>query len=259
MSHQHLVIPQKKLRYFSPHSLDLILTCPRKFLYYKTDTPGTFAANRKRDFGSMFHLSIHDYYTKFQNTITKKDNIANKIQERVKKLWNDYDLRSMEPTRDKCIEDFVDFEFKRISNPENRKQPVYTEVDVIVKGDYFERRAIVDMYNNGVAVDWKTGKFEKFDRKMLIQGKYSEIVLEKTDKPVRYMLFVVLGQSRFLPLPFFSIDVLKNYEKQAIEIIKVGEFPKELDKKKNPWCNYCEYNIRCMLSDQDICMFCEDV
>lgn len=234
--------------HFSPSSLDTILTCPRRFYYYKIEESAVRIAGKGMNFGSVVHEAIDDYYSKYQNTITDAQEIKDKLYQEINVRWNDYDLRNMEKRRDKCIDDFSSYELIRLKDKNNRSSKVITELDLKKDG----RRSIIDMYNNGVAVDWKTGTFQKFDRKMLVQGKYEELLLQQHGYEVKHTLFVVLGSKKFLPLPYIGIDVLEKYENEGKQIIEEGEFP----KKPGWYCNGCDYQLHCFF-EEDNCLWCD--
>lgn len=238
------------LKYFSPSSLNTCLDCPRRFYYSKTKAPHIITKNVNRDFGSCIHLAIHDYYKKNQNTILEKDEIEKEILSLVRNRWRDYYLPKKEKKRDRVIREFVNFETTRIKNPKSIKMPIYTEIKLYSKDKRVNRHCIVDFYNNGVAIDWKTGRFEKFDRGMMIQGKYTEILLEENNHHVDHVLFVVLGEEQEMPMPFVDRKIVEDLEEKALEIIDTGEFNKNIT-----WlCDYCDYNLLCF-SDND-CLWC---
>ncbi len=234
--------------YFSPSSLDRILTCPRKFIYNKIGAPNIITENKGRNFGSVVHQAIEHYYNENQNSVKDERSIKSKIEAQIKRFWTSYDMRGMEKRRDKSVTDFVNYEVKRLKDKDNLNTEIMTELDLIHDG----RRCIVDMVNNKDAIDWKTGTFEKFDRKMLVQGKYIELNLIAEGYKIENVSFVVLGSSRTMPLPYIDISEVEKYEKEALEIIKVGVYPKQINK----YCGSCEYNLICFMG-QDTCLWCE--
>jgi len=223
--------------YFSPSSLNSILSCPRRFYYSKIGAPVIETRNKKRDFGSCVHEGIKTYYDNYAKNIPKKEIIERGFLKAIREHWGKYDLKGMEGRRDKCINDLVNFELKRLSNPVLKKAKVYTEL----KLRNGKRLCIVDFYCGGIAIDWKTGSFEELDQEMIIQGKYTEVLLEKNGYPVKHMLFMVLGTGEFKPLPFITIDIIKGYEKEAWKIIEQGVFP----RKKTHLCYWCNHNLTC--------------
>jgi len=231
-------------KYFSPSSLKEIRHCPFKYMCSKLHLPKIITANKGRDFGNVIHDSIEEYYQKHYKGKTTKDVLENIISKLIKKRWVNYDLRMYEKKRDRCIDEWVKFEIKRISNPENLKHPAIAEGTMHDTKN--KRLCRVDFYNNGVIVDWKTGKFDKFDEEMIIQGKYNEMVMEALGYDVKTVMFLILGQDNFIPLPYVSSETIIKMEKEAHELIAKGIF----QKRPSYLCSYCDFNIFCQLHER---------
>ncbi len=237
------------MKEWSQSSINTALECARQFYYYRTNAPTVETGNPRKDLGNVIHDAIDKYYKKFQNKLRSRDDITENITMLVRDEWNKYHLPKLQKRRDRAITGFVNFELKRISNPENTKEKVYTE-------HYFKFngfKAKVDFYNNGVAIDWKTGKVDKFDRGMMVQGKITQMVIEGSGLPFKHMIFLILGEEKekFLPLPFISQDTFDKYHNEALEILIKGEYPKNITHL----CGYCDYNLHCFLDDK--CLWCD--
>ena len=140
------------------------------------------------------------YYDKISNKPGNKE-IAEKIEEAFVE-GSDWRIDSFKSRLKTIQNNFRDFELSRVKK--NWKKPVLLEKRF--RGKLFEDLpefdGIIDAYfDNGVAIDWKTGNYEEMDSGRMLQGKVYEMLLRNNELPVKQVLFNNLNLGRQMTLP----------------------------------------------------------
>jgi len=203
-------------------------------------------------FGTTIHNIVVLYYDKIDND-TRIDEIDMRLDEAFVEGGNW--LTDRRKTRVRTIQNnFKEFEKNRIKNKINK--PILLEHSTThdLFPDLPPIKGIVDAYYEdvGMAVDWKTGKYEEMTDDRMIQGKIYEMLLKEDGYPVKKVLFNNLNLGRQLTLPKITDGWIQKEISQMVDMVHADRFPKKESGLCNGWCPYilsCHFDGICPWSD----------
>lgn len=243
-------INKSKNIWVSASQINTYFQCPYKWYLDRQKVPGIYIDDTPRRLGIMMHEIITNYFKTVPKQVTE-DVIRNTAY----KCFEDgfySDLGHVKEDAEKVIENFILFEINRLGtwevyHPELVEEPITVKLDnnVYLKG-------YIDFYCNGTLIDWKTGKFGFLDLDKQVQGSIYNYLTEHKGYDVKEFYFIFLkNNNRYLPLPNISESWILNHINKMVDSVRHGLFP----KKENDFCGWCEYQLRCELSQREICLW----
>jgi len=235
---------------FSPSQINTVETCPYQWKSSRLRFPQIVTETKYADAGNVVHQSIAEYY-KVINPTPNKGAIAGTIQTILERNWKASGLKGMDSRRDRCMQNFIKFETKRLSKWK-RYRPTYVEQRMKAKINGIYYYTIVDAYweEDATIVDWKTGNINSIGTTERIQGQVMKMVVEAYQKPVERVIFVALKIGLDLTMPATTYGFVESKVRSIFERDRLGDFP----KKKSSLCVWCGYNIRCRMEGRCLWM-----
>jgi len=220
----------------SPSSLNLFFSCPYRWkLTYIDQKEGIPIEDREALFGRMLHNIIQAYYQNLPENASREE-----VEKALEKAVKDYFDPMFERRRERVerlMENFKKFEFQRIKT-QSRTKPELVEQKMVAE----PFSGIIDFYNEGLVIDWKTrGVTNNLSPDYIRQGKIYEFILKRNGKEVRSVRFFSLEMGEFIPIPRMSDDWLWRQYNQLRETVEKGKF----EKVRGPNCKYCEQILDC--------------
>ena len=200
--------------------------------------------------GSVIHESIAEYF-KTINPTPNKGTIAGTIQTILERNWKASGLKGMDSRRDKCMQNFIKFEIKRLGSWKQYR-PTYVEQRMKAKINGVNYHTIVDAYweEDATIVDWKSGNLNSIGITERIQGQVMKMVVEAYEKPVERVMFVALRMGLDLTMPPTTYGFVEAKVKSIFERDRLNDFP----KKRSSLCSWCGYSIRCNMEGRCLWM-----
>ena len=221
----------------SPSGFSTFQTCPFKFFCQKD--PEIIPLSQKDNvyavFGKNFHTLIAEYYLKVMK-IEEFDieNIHPILSDIIGEQTPILGIENINKGYTTHLRNFEEFEEGRIMN---KWKILGVEKRIVSKGlKGFVDAIFRDTENNVIVVDWKTGKWRD---EFLMQG-YIYKLLSKADK---VMFFQSLNGFEH-KLKDKDLMKGKNMAQGILNQMKQGIN----ERRKNFFCNSCEYNLYCSLS-----------
>lgn len=221
----------------SPSGFSTFQTCPFKFFCQKD--PNIIPLPQKDNvysiFGRNLHKLIQKYYLKVMEIKEFDiDNIHSTLSDVIGEQTPILGIENINKGYTTHLRNFEEFEEDRIMN---KWKPLKPEKRIVKNGlkGFIDMR-FCDKDNKLIVVDWKTGKWRD---EFLMQG-YIYKLLSKADK---VMFFQSLNGFEH---KLKDKDLLrgKNMAQGILGQIKQGIN----ERRKNFFCNSCEYNLYCSLS-----------
>ena len=223
----------------SPSSMGQFEKCPFQWKCKRIDKREEVATDpTARNKGNNVHGMIDTYFKECPDKPTPKE-----IEELVWKIFERDFNRSLQHVKkdiEKCMRNFIQFEQNRLVRWKTYK-PTFTERTL--KNDRY--LCIVDFHNDeeGITIDWKTGKMASLYDSNYIQAKINQIVLKDNGFNSKQFLFVNLTTGRTFEVPQVSDAWVDMKRDRMIRSIKKGDYP----KKRSPLCKWCGFPLDCEL------------
>lgn len=236
--------------YFSPSQINTHVTCPFQWKSNILRYPQILTETKYATAGSVIHASIAEYFRAINDNPSKGE-IEGTIQTILDRKWDESGLKRMDSRKDKCMKNFVKFENKRRKTWKVYK-PTLIEKYVKSTVNGLNYRTIVDAYwkEDGVIIDWKSGKLNTINESEMIQGQVMKMVIEKTGAKVNKVIFVALLTGLDLVMPNVTDGFVETRVQSMFEHVRLNMFP----KKKTRLCDWCGHILRCQTEGQCIWM-----
>lgn len=234
-----------KIRKTSPSILNRWDTCPFQWKCNWEKRPGIEIDPTPRDLGNNVHSMI-DVYHKMISPKPKASEIKAVANTVFESKFNP-SLSHVKKDVKRCIQNFIAFEIMRLKTWKVYK-PTFTEKRL--ENDRY--LCIVDFHSDdqGVSIDWKTGKLDRLWNSHLRQGKINQIVLGDNGHNSKRFLFVGLKTGHILEMPLVATNWVDQQREKMLRMIERGEFP----KKKGPLCDkFCPYVLDCEFAE--VCLW----
>lgn len=237
--------------FFSPSEINTGYNCPYLWKCGKERQPTIAVETKFADFGHVIHESIAQYFK-----MISPDPHSGAIRGTIKSIVNEKlkasGLRRMDTRKEKCINNFVKFEVKRLKT---WKQyiPTHIEQKKQAKVNGINYRTIGDAYwrADETIIDWKSGKMAQIGVVERIQGQVMKIVWTALGFPVKRVIFVALQTGLALEMPHTTNGFVEDKVRSLCEYDRLGYFP----KKKSSLCYFCEYQLRCAFEEAGVCLW----
>lgn len=227
-------------------------SCPFRFAcQYVYDSPEIKTPDEDRLFGSAVHQIITFYYDKITNNSTPEE-MKTKLEEAFVE-GSDYRVEKRKNRVRTIQTNFLNFELERARN--GIKKPVFLEkrLEATLFQGLPDFVGIIDAYfEEGIAIDWKTGKNEEMNTSRMVQGKIYEMLLRAHGYKVEQIVFYNLMLGRQLQLPKITDGWVQNIVSQMTEMVNKNRYPKKESGLCEGWCPYilsCHYSDICPWSD----------
>ena len=229
----------------SPTSLNRWENCPFQWKCKWQRREGIEIDKTPMHLGSCIHKMIDIYFKMIspKPKVSEIKAVANTVFE----SKFDPALSHVKEDAKRCMQNFVSFEIKRLKTWKVYK-PTFTEKRL--ENDRY--LCITDFHSDeqGVTIDWKTGKMSRLWDSQLRQGKINQIVLGDNNYNSKRFLFVGLKTGHVLEMPLVTTNWVDKQRERMLRMISRGEFP----KKKGPLCdNWCPYVLDCEFAE--VCLW----
>ena len=186
---------------YSYSEMSLILSCERRWSFYKTGIKGIIIPDDKSMiFGKSVHEAIQDYFMHILRTkITKEIEIETRARQ---SFYNNTELYKYYTDNrvvfERVVGNFIKFEKERFTKWKNFI-PTFVE-QRLEAGDL---HGVIDVYfgEDRTLIDWKSYDATMISPSMTLQGAIYKVLLEENKFPVDKILFVFLESGRVLQLP----------------------------------------------------------
>jgi hypothetical protein len=233
--------------------MNLKENCPRSWIYYRKKVPQVEGDKRYALAGTIVHESIEQYF----KTISDNPHsglITGTFNDILNRNWEPHKevLRELTNRKTKCAENFIKLETNRVKSC-TRYRPTYLEEKMNANIDGIEYFCIVDSFwaDDGILIDWKTGQKVTLDVSDYIQGTLEKMILESRGLKVQKVFFVMLLTGQIMEMTQQPNSFIHDRAIDMIKCWKTGIFT----KKKGQKCNYCGWNLRCSLEEQNKCLW----
>lgn len=235
--------------YYSPSQIKSGVRCPYSWAATRTRLPSIEMDRTYADAGIATHEAIAEYY----QVISPKPHsglIEGTFTGIIDKHWKAMGLdkiKKIKSRRDKCTQNFIDFEKKRLTTWQQYK-PTMIERRIQATVHNIVFRTIPDVYwrTDATIVDWKSGAMNTLSEMEFIQGHVEKMVYRALNYPVKRVIFVCLLAGLELELPNLSDDYVVSRVKELEKYRRTGEFP----KRKGDHCRWCSHSLRCELESR---------
>lgn len=222
----------------SPSSFSTFQQCSFKFWCQKN--PQIIPLPQKDNiyalFGRNLHKLIQNYYLKVMQTKEfDTDNIHPTLSNVIGEQTPVLGIENINKSYTTHLRNFEEFEKDRIKNDWKIMSVEKRIVSEGLKG--FIDAIFQDANNNIIVVDWKTGKWRD---EFLIQGHIYKL-LSKADKVMFYRSLNGVEHK----LKERDLIKGKSMAQSILEQMKEGVN----ERRKNRFCNSCEYGLYCSLSE----------
>ena len=236
--------------YISPSALNGFLSCPYRWKCSKTLEYTIKTDDSAALFGSAIHNIIQLYYSKIDNTITKKDIIPNLDQAFIE--GGNWITDSQKAKSKRMYKNIITFEQDRINNKRPKPDIIERRFNSKLFEDLPPFHGIVDCYTSEtkIALDWKTGKNTELDDEKMVQGKIYEMLLEKNGYDVDRVVFCFLNTGAEPTIPKVNEGWIYSKAKMMCDMIEADRFP----SKPSGLCRFCPYQLACQYKNK--CRWC---
>lgn len=226
------------LESISPSDLNQFSNCPYKWKLKKSKALEVEVPNEAMLFGSAIHQCIARFYHVISEHPTPDD-----IKEKAEETFSDFELKGVKAKTKKVMDNFVDFEIKRLKTWKQYK-PTLVEKKLISNlfPDLPEFRCIVDAYwkLDETGIDWKVS-MGNFEGDALRQGKINEMLLVKNSYPTKRFMFFSLLTGVNNQAPRVTDGWIYKLASGMVESVRLERYP----AIKSGLCAYCEFIINC--------------
>lgn len=236
--------------FFSPSEINTGYGCPFNWNSGRQRLPRIYVETKYADFGHITHQSIAQYYKTISDR-PHKGAIKGTFSTIMEENLSASGLKRMGTRKDRCIENFVKFEVKRLKTWK-QYLPTHIEEKKQARVGSFNYRTIADVYweKDETIVDWKSGKMIQIGIIERIQGQVMKMVWNALGFPVRRVIFAALYTGLELEMPATTQGFVESMVRSMFEYNRLGHYP----KKKGPLCFWCGFQLRCALEGRCLWM-----
>jgi hypothetical protein len=201
------------------------------------------------DAGTAVHEAIAEYYSMISPS-PHGGVIEGTFSSILDRYWKAASLEKMvklKSRREKCEENFIKFEKKRL-NTWRQYKPTVVEEMIRARIHGINYVTIPDAYweTDSTVVNWKTGGISYLTEKEFVQGHIERMVLRSNGRRVNEYIFVALLTGLELRLPMLDDKYVEDRIETLIQYERTNKFPKH----RGDACRYCAHSLRCQLQDR---------
>ena len=230
----------------SPSDINAFFFCPAKWYFANiAKIPAMEIPKPEMEFGSLVHDLIAEYY----NTINGEPNDEFEIYDTLMKTFKrgikaikGYSLNEVKDMLNVVAKNFYRFELERLGK---WKQYRPTIVEKFLFASPFLGKVDAFWAEDGIIVDWKTGKYRYGNSDLAIQGTIYYNILTRNGYKVNKILFVYLKNYKVLEVEPIALRDIEAKINEMLDTIRKGIFRKRNDRA----CAKCEYQLACQFSD----------